>query len=501
MDKRSIDLQAQKRSGERLLLVVVLVLLFLAAARTPLDTDLWWHLRSGEVTWNSSHPLLSDPFSFTRQGQPWINHSWLSQVVLYLLFRAGGFPALGGAVALLATASLALVYLQMDGPAALRAFLLVLAALVSAPVWTPRPQMFSLALFALLGYVLYLYKWRQRDHLLWALPLMVLWSNLHGGYPLGLMLMGLMLAGETLNHLIGNLGPQTLPWGRIRKLAIVTVLAALAAAINPNGAHMWQIPFQTVGMSVLQNFIPEWASPNFHDLTQQTLLWLLFAVFLAVSLSKRPVDGTDLLTVVWFGFMACLAVRNYGPFALAAAPVLARHAWPALQRLAERVPVRPGSSGSKQPPPVLQKALNLSIVAVLGLFAFGKLYAVTNPALVTPLIRQGYPLEAVTWMQAHDVHGRVLNEYAWGGYLDWAARDLQVFVDGRTDLFGDEVVGEWMTVVQAGAGWQAILDRYRVEYVLLQPDRPVVTQLERAGWMLLYRDDVSVLFRKAAGEP
>ncbi len=493
MDNRRLKSEDPKLAGERLLLVVVLVLLFLAAARTPLDTDLWWHLRSGEVTWTSAHPLLSDPFSFTRQGQPWINHSWLSQVILYLLFRAGGFPALGGMMALLATASMALVYLQMDGPAALRAFLLVLAALVTAPLWTPRPQLFSLVLFALLGYLLYLYKWRQRDHLLWALPLMILWSNLHGGYPLGLMLMGLMLGGEVLNHWMGNQGQQVLSWASLRKLALVTVLSVLVVVINPNGVQMWRIPFQTIGMGVLQNFIPEWASPNFHDLTQQPLLWLLFAVFLAAGLSKRPVDGSDLLTVVWFGFMACLAVRNYGPFALAAAPVLSRHAWPVVQRLAERIPARLRAA-SKQPAPVLQRVLNLSIVAVLGLFALGKLYVTTNPAITTPLIRQSYPTGAVEWMQAHDIRGRVLNEYAWGGYLDWSARDLQVFVDGRTDLFGDEVVGAWMTVVQAGNGWQAILNRYDVEYILLQPDRPVVDQLEMNGWELLYRDDASVLF-------
>ncbi len=475
--------QTRSTDGERLVLVVVLVLLFLAAARTPLDTDLWWHLRSGEATWTSARPLLSDLFSFTRLGQPWINHSWLAQVVLYLTFHLGGFPALGALVALLATASMALVYLQMDGPAALRAFLLVLAALVAAPVWSPRPQLFSLALFALLGYLLFLYKWRQRDHLWWAVPLMVIWSNLHGGYPLGLMLIGLMLAGEALNHFLGHEGTEVLGWKQIRKLAVVMALSTLVVIINPNGVQMWRIPFQTIGVGALQNFIQEWASPNFHDLTQQTLLWLLFALFLALGLSRRAADGTDLLTVIWFGFMACVAVRNYGPFALAAAPVLSRHTWPAVQRLVGRLPFKLNDLPSTPLPRAVQKTINFTIVAGLGFLAMGKLYATTSPVVVAPLIRQDYPVGAVEWMQGHGLSGRVLNEYAWGGYLDWSARDLPVFVDGRTDLFGDEIIGEWLTVIQAGKGWQEILDRHQVDYILLQPDRLVVSRVgeERLG--------------------
>ncbi len=498
MDNHSGVTQRSSTSGERLIFVVVLALLFLAAARAPLDSDLWWHLRSGEVTWTNAQPLLSDPFSFTRAGQPWINHSWLSQVILYLLFRGGGFPALGALTALLATASMALVYLQMDAPAGLRAFLLVLAALVAAPVWSPRPQLFSLALFALLGYLLYLYKWRLRDYLLWVLPLMVVWSNLHGGYPLGLMLMGFMLAGEALNHLMGSDSPEVLGWARIRKLAVVTILSGLVVIINPNGIQMWRIPFQTIEVGALQNFIQEWASPNFHDLTQQTLLWLLFALFLAIGLSRRPVDGTDLLTVVGFGFMACLAVRNYGPFALAAVPVLSRHAWPSIQRIFHRIPLKFVQHSSKPLSLAIQKPLNLSIVALIGLFAFGKLYMTTSPVFIAPLIRQGYPVGAVEWMQDHAVHGRLLNEYAWGGYLDWSARDLQVFVDGRTDLFGDEIIDEWMTVIAGGEGWQDILDRYQVDFVLLQPDRPVTGLLEKNGWILLYQDNHSELFGRGA---
>src|SRR5512139_2288703 len=181
--------------------VVLFSLVFSMAARTPLESDLWWHLRAGQETWENARPLLVDSFSFTRAGTGWINHSWLSQVGLYLLFAKAGYLGLSAAVALLATLSMALVYVQMDASPLLRAFVIILASAVAAPVWSTRPQLVSLVLFALLAYLLYLYKWKQVDHLWLIIPIFILWSNLHGGYVLGLLLIASLIAGEVLNHL------------------------------------------------------------------------------------------------------------------------------------------------------------------------------------------------------------------------------------------------------------------------------------------------------------
>ena len=147
-----------RQPSSLLLIVVTFILLFGMAARTPFDSDLFWHLRAGEATLESGRPLLVDTFSFTRAGQAWINHSWLSQLGIALLFRAGGYLALGTAMALLASLSMVLVYAQCDGPEAIKAFSLVLAGVVASVVWVARPQLLSLVLVALVGYLIYLYK-------------------------------------------------------------------------------------------------------------------------------------------------------------------------------------------------------------------------------------------------------------------------------------------------------------------------------------------------------
>ncbi len=486
---------------DRLLLVVVFILIFAMAARTPLDTDMWWHLSAGDEMLRTGRILLTDVFSFTRAGANWTNPYWLSQAGMAILYRWQGALALSGAVALLAVLSMILVSLQCQAPALLKAAGLLLGSIVASVVWSPRPQIVSLVLMALVGYLLYLYKWRGRD-VLWALPLtFILWSNNHGGYPLGLILIGLMLAGEILNHLMKIPSPAVLPGRKMIRLALWGAACGIAVLVNPNGPRMWWLPFQTVEMQVLQQFIPEWASPDFHSLIQQSLLWLLLACFAAVALSGRVVDGSDLLILLAFAGMALLARRNYGPFALVAVPVFTRYGAFAFNAWLERSPwLERFITRSRSPGPVsaraaaTKKAVNLALAGFLWLFALGKLYAVSHPVLVEHYIAGGYPAQAVDWLKQNRGEERVFNEYNWGGYLQWGLRGFPLFVDGRTDLFNDEIVGQWITVVQAGEGWQVILDRYQVDLVMLQPDRPVLTVLPQAGWQMLYRDPQVVIY-------
>jgi hypothetical protein len=490
------DEQAAVRS---LVTVITFLLIFIMAARTPLDTDLWWHLSAGREMLRTGHLLNTDIFSFTRLGAHWVNPYWLGDVLSAWLFQQGGFLALGTMTTLLVLLSMGLVFLQSDGPVFLKSAALLLGGVVASVVWTPRPHLYSLVLLAAVGYLLYLYKYRGKDRL-WVLPLLfIFWSNVHGGYPLGIILIGCFLAGEAANHLLKLPIENRLPWAKMIRLGGWAVVCGLAVLINPNGLDMWRLPFQTVNMQVLQQFIPEWSSPDFHQVLEQSLLWLLLGLFTAVGISGKTMDAGDLITTIVFAYMALLAKRNYGPFALVAVPIFVRYAGAAIQswrmrapwveRLAARRAVSTGAAG-------LKKIINLSLVTLLALVAFGKLYGVSHPALVGHYLSQGYPLAAVEWINQNRPASRVLNEYHWGGFLQWAMPASKIFVDGRTDLYGDEVVDEWIQAVQAGAEWQSILTRYDVTLAMLEPERPLAQALAQAGWALVYQDSQVVLYEK-----
>lgn len=502
-DETSISHKNQ--SFDRLIFVVIVILVFAMAARTPLESDVWWHLRSGQDTLASGSPVLVDDYSFTRLGQPWINHSWLAQVLLIVVFKLGGFFGLGLIVALVASGMMAMVYKQMNGSPLLKAVSIILSSVVAAWVWSPRPQIFSLLLFSLVGWILFRYKWQRRGSL-WILPVIfILWSNLHAGYTLGFIMLGVYLAGEIMNKGFSRPDDAGMDWKSIRHIFLVSVVSLGAVLINPNGIETWLVPFKTVNIETLRQLIDEWSSPDFHQIALQPFLWLFFLTIIAISMSPKKVDAVDLIGIIGFAYMAFLAKRNYGPFALFCAPVLVRYLGPWINQLSnaffEKLPesLKKFSSGSAEQGnvnPKVRQIINLCLVAMIALVGLAKLYIVTQPSLVSAYEGQYYPAGAVAYLKHNPQTGNLFNSYGWGGYLIWNLPESRVFIDGRTDLYGDDILIDWLNVIQAETGWQDIMDEWEIGVALLEPNRPITQALILMGWKTLFQDEISILLAR-----
>jgi hypothetical protein len=259
-------------TARRLFVALFAIALFTMAVRETLDPDMWWHLRTGQVILEEGIPR-QDIFSFTVSDREWITHEWLSQLFMWLGYRAGGFPGLVIIFALLTALIYWLVYVSSPGRPFLAAFVVLLSALASAIVWGVRPQMFNLLLAAAFVHIVERYKdGGIGSRALWVLPLLsLLWANLHSGYLLGIVLLGTYTVGEALQRWLHKRDVRSLDWPSIRQLALMTVLSFLIAAINPNGVELWIYPFFTLGSSAMQVYIQEWNSPDFH----QTYFWPL----------------------------------------------------------------------------------------------------------------------------------------------------------------------------------------------------------------------------------
>ena len=154
------------------------------------------------------------------------------------------------------------IYKMCEGSAYLRAFALILGAATAAVFWSPRPQMFSFFLSAVVLYLLYLYRRKQVDRL-WLIPIIMgVWGNLHAGFSIGFIFLGGVIAGEILGRLFNPQG-EYLAWRGIRKLVVIALISVAALVINPYGLQMLLVPFQTVSIGALRNYIQEWNSPNF----------------------------------------------------------------------------------------------------------------------------------------------------------------------------------------------------------------------------------------------
>ena len=491
---------------EKLYPIIVLLLILIMAVRTPLETDMWWHLRAGEETLLNKEVYSVDTFSFTREGADWINHSWLSQVLMLLIFQAGSYHGLSIWVGGCAVLSMLFVYLQMKGHPLLRSAVLLFAAVVSSVVWSPRPQIHTLVLFSILGYLIFKYKrTKNYKYLIWILPIFVLWGNLHGGYVLGIILMGSVIVGEILNKILLKDFADNLSWRQISIFAIFIVSGFLVVLINPFGLDMWKIPFNTVGVETLQNVISEWASPDFHQVFQQPMLWMLLGVFSLIGLSKKNIDGTELVPLIAFSWAALVARRNFGPFAIIAAPIFSKYLasliddW--LNVATEKFPwvnkiLEQSRQNNKDLKPGFKNMINLMLIGLLLVGVGWKIADVNEREFIHQAERDVFPVDAVEWMDDSEISGNVLNDYNWGGYLIWHLRDRPVFVDGRTDLFGDEILNDYLSVMSLQPSWPEILDEYQINSVLVKSDSDIARALQNTNWQIEYQDDISVILSK-----
>jgi hypothetical protein len=468
-----------KLTIQRLMVAILFILLFAMAVRIPTDTDTWWHLRSGEYIVKHHEIPKTDPFSHTRFGEKWIDHSWGSQLVLYgayELFGDGSRPGDSGNIGLslymaaLATVGMAFVYLMCEGNVYVRAFVVVLGAAAAAVFWSPRPQMFSFMLGALVLYLLQLYKRRQIDRL-WLIPIiMAVWANLHGGFAIGFVFLFGSIAGEVLGNLLNIEDERVVQWGRLRKMVLVTAVAIPAVALNPYGVQMLAYPFRTVNIGVLQDFIQEWASPNFHERQTWPFALLLFGVLAAVGLSRRRIDWTDLVLVCGTGIMALTAGRNIAVFAIAASPVLSRNldAW--LTERGWQIRLRRSVSRS-------MAIINWTLLAVILLGALVKIAAAVNTRTVRQAQELYFPVEAADYLRTTPLPGKMLNSYNWGGYLMFAAPNVPVYVDGRTDLYDDAFLRGYLDIVYLRDGWDAALDEQGIGFVAIEAKSVLASML------------------------
>ncbi|MBZ0290997.1 MAG: hypothetical protein K8L99_00370 [Anaerolineae bacterium] len=474
---------------ERAAFIIIFLLLFALATRIPTDTDTWWHIRSGEYT--LTHGMIyADLFSFTKAGEPWINHSWGSQLVIYGVWQLAGNLGLALYTAALATAGMYMVYLMCEGNVYLRAFALIIGAATAAVFWSPRPQMFSFFFSALLLYLLYLYKRKQIDRLWWIPLVMLLWGNLHAGFSIGYILMGGMIAGEVLGNLFSSQSDYVVSWTRLRKLVIVSLVSVVALVVNPYGLQIYTVPFQTVSIGALQNFIQEWNSPNFHERQTWPFIALLLGTLGAAGASRKRLDWSDFVLVSGTAFMSLLAGRNIAVFAVVATPVLTYHLNSVLEE-------RGWVLNTVKRPTRMMSRLNLLLVVVIGLAALAKVLLVLDAETVRDAQADVLPLDATAYLNTTAPEGPMFNSYNWGGYLMFAAPEYPVFVDGRTDLYGDDLLTTYLRTATGGEGWRDTLDGYDIQLVFVENGSGLDRALRNEpGWTLNYEDDLAVIYTR-----
>ena len=461
-------------------------------AVTPVrDPDVFWHLATGRLIVRTHHIPRADPFSWTAPGRRWIAHEWLTEVLFH-----GAHTAFGWAGLILLSASAIVVAFLFAWSAAVRlgapkwaaTTVTGIAALGSLHTWGARPQMFSLALTGLLGRLM-VDAWQGRERRLWwAVPLVLIWANLHGGYIFAIALLGAFAVGATIDRVFASrrTGPGTHATPNLERNAwIVTALAAAASLVNPNGLRGFLYPFSYLGDNASTRYVGEWFAPKFSNPQYWPFALLLVLVFGALVRNRRDVPTYQLIGALAFAFLGLQSVRNIGQFGILAVAVIAV----GLGRRAAGT--TEGTDVVRTPHTITHGALAVAAVAAWAVMSGPNLSANAN------VMRQSkdFPIASVVWIRAHTQPSqRIFNDYAWGGYLTLFAPDVPVFVDGRPDMYGDAFMDRFISTWRLRNGWEQRLRADGVTRVLARGDAPIAKALAATpGWTVVHHDDLAVV--------
>lgn len=473
----------------RVFVVIFALGLLVMAARAVNDPDFWWHLRTGQLVLQNHGVFHTDPYSFTRLGHPWVNHEWLAEVLIYVLYRAAGWAGLSVVFGTVTAATLFLVFLRSAGQPYVAAIVTLWGAFISAPTWGIRPHTLSLLLASI--FLLLLETSSSRPRLMWwTVPLTLLWANLHAEYALGIGLLILFFVGTTLDAAFGfETWPKAKPYMKALGAAILACIAVVP--LNPAGLKMFSYPFETLRSPAMQSYIDEWFSPSFHDPKHLPLLLMILAIMMALAISPRRMRPREVLLLLATLTAALHSVRHVGIFVLVAVPIVSQLIQSALEDRGRTMRPEPATLPST-------KLLINAVVLVAFLF-----FVVIRIRQVAQ--RQGdteaknFPAAAVAYIAANRPAGPILNHYNWGGYLIWKLYpEYPVYIDGRADLYGDSFLDDFASTYYARTDhWQREIEQWHIRTVILPPDAPLISVLRlQPGWRQIYADKSAVILTR-----
>jgi hypothetical protein len=478
------------------LLVVLGAILTLALA-PRLEGDFWWHLIAGASIATHHAVPTHDFLSFTAAGHHWLDAEWLTELLMYGLYQLGGLWGPIVFFALVICASFALVYAVMATERVnkiLALFVVMAAAVSSFASWGPRVQMMSLLFLALYGLLLTRFQIGRNRRLLVVFPVsMLFWVNLHSGFALGIVMLVIALAGGWLNRVTRH--PDALSRDDLRALGVALVATVVVALVNPDGLSKLLYPLELALPNVFTNNIAEWASPNFHTSVMMVFEAMLLLLAGSALVARLRVNWTHLLVVLVFTHLALSQERNVAVWAVVVSPLVALYLQAAAQRLRE---LAPGVTYRRHPVRgSLAPVLNVTLLALSVIFYIAIASHYVTPAAARQDERQNFPARAVGYLQTHRLQPNLFATYFWGGYAAWRLSPrYKVFIDGRAEtVYSARILNAYLSAYAAAPDWKQVLNRYRVDDVLVERSAPLAQVLaEDNGWVLRYRDPMAVLY-------
>ncbi len=445
-------------------------------------SDLWWHLAGGRWIAEQAAIPLTDPYSYTAFGMPWLNDAWLSDLTVWLWSSWFGTYALAwwkwGLIVGAHLLMMRLLHRLCKGDY-LGPFLAALAATaIAAPFLDVRPQLYTFFCYVLL---LDLSLGRKRPS--WWIPAVFLfWVNVHAGVLIGLIALPVALFPYWFSG-----GPK-----ERRRTVQLLVACFLVCLLNPNHIAVFTRPLRyAFDSSSPYRTLGEWLPPFRPGGIRS---WLfpygigLFAFSLLVTggswrfRRSMPFFSWTGLAMASLTLAMSLKSRRFIPlFALS----LALLAGPVLSYLFRWL--------TRRIHPLILPILAL----IAGLFLL-RPYPIDDYAFHYMTAEDSFPVETMNFIELNGLSGKLFAYYNWGGYIHLRTKGkMKVFIDGRAGtVYPDSIYKEYLQVYGSRPGWLDIVESRGSDYFLWPSQtapKYVPTLLRTKRWKTLYQDHASVL--------
>jgi hypothetical protein len=456
------------------------------------DGDLGRHITIGNYILDTGRIPTTDIFSHTMYGERLVPHEWVAQVLFALAHRAMGLSGDVLLAALLGSLTILIVYEELIKRGTLRLvalFISALVAVVSSVHWLARPHMFTFFFVALWAYWLeHFYKSENKK--IWLFPLlMLIWVNTHGAFIAGFVILATYLADWLWESLQGR-GTKAMGL----QLLLIGCLSFAITFINPSGWHLWETSVGYVSNDFMTSHTVEYLSPDFHERDVWPFMFMIaFALF--ALMQDRKVQVREALLLAGWTVMSLYSVRNLPLFAVIAAPTYAALIQDWVEKLLNWL--KPASDSRESVNTLRGYVWVVAAILFFGLVLWRGL-PIDQKGTGNIFLPDKMPVQAVDWLEQNPQDGKMFNQFVWGGYILYRMwPDEVVFIDGQTDFYGEALMREYIEVITLTDGWEKILERHDVSWMLIPRNEMLAQYLYTVDdWTVIYEDDTSVIFRR-----
>ena len=479
---------------------LIFIAIVVADSTRLADPDLWGHVRFGQDVLAQRRLIFYDQYSYSAPGHLWLNHEWLTEVLMGAIYNAFGTVGLNLMKFACSAATiifLALAMEETESPARVQFAILIAASVPLATHLQFRPQIFTFALMSSLLAILSRYNYRGRAPVWLAIPILAVWANLHGGFIMGLAALGTFTAVVFAQDLVLGRGMRRAMW-----LLAITAASTIATLATPYGVGTWQAVIHALQnphtrtaivdwLSLPDSLLLHWRQGRVAGVAGKILALAMFAA-LGVTFIQTP-RGGDIALISIAALMiaaAFLAVRNLPLAVIATVTPLARHTALVLEARRERLGL-PMAHAKDRSPTINQLMVAVAAFELLILTGlFSKKMAASDP----------YPAGAISYMKEHHLSGNILADFQWGEYVIWHMPPAsKVFIDGRYDtVYPPKVIDDYLPFTHGEVVGKEILVNYPHDFVLVgqKNDPAYKLVIAQPGWKQIYRDDSCVLFAR-----